>query len=869
MSVPPQQVKTVLDNWHGYHSVPIHEPDRHLTTFITPYGRYRYKTVPQGFISAGDGYTQRLDLIVEGIKKYDHCVDDSILWDDDINENFFRVCDFLEKCSKAGCIFNPLKFQFAEEEVEFIGFTITSSGIKPTKKFIKTIMDFPEPASLTDVRAWFGVINQVSYAFAMAPHMAPFRHLLSSKVPFYWSDELGEAFRKSKMEIIRQCEIGVRTFKLNAPTALATDWSKQSVGCWLTQKVCSCDAVLPGCCNLGWQTVYVASKFNSPAVSEYHPIEGEAFAATWALEKCRFFVLGHPNLKLVVDHKPLLAILGGRQELADLINPRLLGLKLKTMAYRFEPIYLPGKLHVVPDTMSRRRDSPIASLPKKPKDPPPVNNVDPLYATTFGPPNWVAQPVQVNAVESMVDEFEALYLGKTIAKLASLSSSVATVKSMTPVVTWETLSEASSNCPLYVKLREAVKNGFPLNSDQWSPELKPYIKVHKELTTLGPVVMLHQRPVIPEKLRTSILQHLHSSHSGVSAMMQRAITDVYWPGFKSDIVQHREKCMSCNQNAPSNPTMPLMPDPAMPSYPFQVVCADFFTVGSKSYLAMVDKYSNWLSVLQLTKDTSAQLIKALRQYFMTVGICEELCTDGAKVFTSDEMKQFCKLWGVKQRISSAYHPQSNKRAEVAVKSAKRLVRDNLTPAGDLNTDRFARALLMHRNTPDPEAKVSPAEIVYGHPLRDPIPRTSYTPRKDWQSLAAKREEAFLKRHYAKADKVAPNKKELPPLKPGDYVYVQDQVSPSPKRWSKSGQVLESLPYDSFLIKLDGSNKVTKRNRQYLRRFQPFHSPESDDQPVSKPSHKAEPDQTSNHDVSAIILGLYEQLDTPLQTFSCA
>ena len=124
---------------------------------------------------------------------------------------------------------------------------------------------------------------------------------------------------------------------------------------------------------------------------------------------------------------------------------------------------------------------------------------------------------------------------------------------------------------------------------------------------------------------------------------------------------------------------------------------------------------------------------------MTVGICEELCTDGAKVFTSDEMKQFCKLWGVKQRISSAYHPQSNKRAEVAVKSAKRLVRDNLTPAGDLNTDRFARALLMHRNTPDPEAKVSPAEIVYGHPLRDPIPRTSYTPRKDWQSLAAKRE----------------------------------------------------------------------------------------------------------------------------------
>ena len=203
-----------------------------------------------------------------------------------------------------------------------------------------------------------------------------------------------------------------------------------------------------------------------PAVSNYHPIEGEAFAATCALDKCRFFVLGHPNLKLVVDHKPLLAIFGERQELADLINPRLLELKLQTMAYRFEPIYLPGKLHVVPDTMSRRRDSPIASLPKKPKDPPPVNNVDPLYATTFGPPVWVAQPAKVNAMDSMVDEFEAIYVGKTIAKLASLSSSVATVKPMPPAVTWETLLEASSSCSQYKKLHEAVQTGFPLNPDQ-------------------------------------------------------------------------------------------------------------------------------------------------------------------------------------------------------------------------------------------------------------------------------------------------------------------------------------------------------------------------------------------------------------------
>ena len=83
-SVPSNQVKTVLDNWHGYHSVPIHPDDTHLTTFITPYGRYKYKTAPQGFISAGDGYTHRMDIIVQGTEKFDHCVDDLILWNSDI-----------------------------------------------------------------------------------------------------------------------------------------------------------------------------------------------------------------------------------------------------------------------------------------------------------------------------------------------------------------------------------------------------------------------------------------------------------------------------------------------------------------------------------------------------------------------------------------------------------------------------------------------------------------------------------------------------------------------------------------------------------------------------------------------------------------
>ena len=51
--------------------------------------------------------------------------------------------------------------------------------------------------------------------------------------------------------------------------------------------------------------------------------------------------------------------------------------------------------------------------------------------------------------------------------------------------------------------------------------------------------------------------------------------------------------------------------------------------------------------------------------------------------------------------------------------------------------------------------------------------------------------------------------------------VQDQTGTTPRRWSKTGQVLEVLTHNSYLVKIHGSNKVTKRNRQFLRKLEPY------------------------------------------------
>ena len=66
-SVPSDKKKSVFDAWNGYHSVPLREEVQHLTTFITPWGRYRYCVAPQGYIASGYAYTRRYDEIVSDI----------------------------------------------------------------------------------------------------------------------------------------------------------------------------------------------------------------------------------------------------------------------------------------------------------------------------------------------------------------------------------------------------------------------------------------------------------------------------------------------------------------------------------------------------------------------------------------------------------------------------------------------------------------------------------------------------------------------------------------------------------------------------------------------------------------------------------
>ena len=785
-SVPKNAWKTVTDAWNGYHSVPLREADRHLTTFITPWGRYRYCRNPQGFVGAGDGYNRRFDAVLTDFVDKERCVDDTIYWDANLEKHWWRTIDFLTICGEAGIVLNPEKFQFCSKDVEFAGFRLTESRVAPLEKYMSAIRDFPTPANITDIRSWFGLVNQVSSYGQLRKFMAPFRPFLSPKTKFKWDASLDLAFSRCKKEILRAIESGVEMFDPNLPTCLRTDWSKEGMGYYLMQKTCACLTVHPACCADGWRMTLAGSRFNSATESRYAPIEGEALGVAWALEQTKFFTQGCDSLTVATDHKPLVKLLGDKG-LDTISNPRLFRLKQRVGLWKFDIIHCAGRTNYFADATSRKPSEPADALEK----------------------------------------VEGSLVAAAVASIA---------------ITPGDIEQADRGDPAYQAMRDAITAGA-------APDVAacgPYWQYRDRMYVSNGKLLYDDRMIIPLPLRPRVLDVLHAAHQGVSSMMHRAAQCVFWPGISSDVQKRRASCATCNTIAPSNPQVPTeQSDP--PTTPFESIAADYFDLGGHHYLVTVDRLSGWIDVTRAAPGTAASgakgLISCLRSIFADKGVPVELSSDGGTEFTSAETAAFLKKWGVRHRISSAYFAQSNGRAEAAVKSAKRFLRDNTGPQGSLDMDAYLMALMAHRNTPDPIAKLSPAEILYGRPLRDALQFMSRLDkfsdpgiRPTWRESWDLKEKANRLRFFCQRQSTNSSARQQKPLECGQRVFVQSRHPTQPPRWDRSGTVMESKPHGAYIVKMDGSGRVSQRTRAHLKPvFLPFLPADTSPPPSPPPS----------------------------------
>ena len=107
-----------------------------------------------------------------------------MFWARDLEEHILQICCYLTLTANHGVILNPYEIQFYRGELEYVGLFMIETGVKPSDEMLKSIRNFPRPTNLSGIQSWFGLVEQLAFAFSKADIMGPFHHLLSVKTEF-------------------------------------------------------------------------------------------------------------------------------------------------------------------------------------------------------------------------------------------------------------------------------------------------------------------------------------------------------------------------------------------------------------------------------------------------------------------------------------------------------------------------------------------------------------------------------------------------------------------------------------------------------------------------------------------------------------
>ena len=755
------KVFTKFDAFKGYHQCPLDVESQLLTTFITPFGRFKYLRAPYGISSISEHYNRRMDEAFAGLSGYRRIVDDVIIFDSEGDRHAAHVRQFLQRCVECMITLNKDKWEYAKPQVTFAGFQLSQDGYSIDTAITDAITQFPTPANRTDLRAFFGLVNQLAASTnTIAGLLGPLRALLSTKNEFLWSSIHDQAFLRAKQSLSSAPTLSY--FDPVRPTRLCTDASRQGLG-----------FVLQQCHHDKWTLVQAGSRFLSEAESRYAIIELEMLAVSWAINKCRVFLAGLPHFAILTDHHPLIPILNNHR-LDEIENPRLQRLKMKIMGYAFRAEWVKGTRNNAPDALSR---SPVS-------DPEP----DDLLA------EGLASPAEVRALTSS-GQYDSLRLTD--------------------------LRYVAEQDGEYQQLKHYIEVGFPHKRNQLPAGCQRYWNVRDQLTIDDGLIVFGCRLLIPVKLRQSALRQLHAAHQGIIRTKLRARQVIYWPGIDNEIDNVILACKLCQDSLPSHPPEPMV-SKQRPSRLFQEIAIDFCSHGGHQFLIVVDCCTDWPEVIYMGKNTTAaRLTSALLGVFSRYGAPDIIWSDQGPQFMSQTFQSFAKEWGFRHVTSSPTYPQSNGKAESAVKSMKRIIRGSWT-GHQLDQNKLARGLLQYRNTPSRRDRTSPAQKLYGHPIQDTLPahRLAFKHRQQGYTREITVDDNNQQYYNQRAHL-------LPEINIGTNVAVQN---PSTKQWDTYGIITQIGPYRQYHVKLT-NGRVLIRNRRFIRRRVPITPPVPSGPPV--------------------------------------
>ena len=140
-----------LDANSGFWQIPLDHASSLLTTFITPFGRFRFNRLPFGITSAPEHFQRRMSTIMSGLSGVVCHTDDVLVYGRSREEHDQNLRNALKRIEKAGLTLNKDKCKFSQQQVKFLGQVIDGSGVSPDPTKIQAILEFKRPTDVPEL----------------------------------------------------------------------------------------------------------------------------------------------------------------------------------------------------------------------------------------------------------------------------------------------------------------------------------------------------------------------------------------------------------------------------------------------------------------------------------------------------------------------------------------------------------------------------------------------------------------------------------------------------------------------------------------------------------------------------------------------
>lgn len=647
----------------------LHPDSRQYTAFTWKGRQYMFVGCPFGICLLPSHFQRVMSSIFHGLTFTVPYLDNLPFGSKTWAEHREQALEIISRLNSVNLKIKPSSVKIGHAEIRCLGHLLTGQGVALSPSKLDQVRDWPLPQTCKQLQTFIGFAIFLRHHIRhFADITAPLEAIKNGSGEIQWTDKLREHFDLLKHAL---AHAPVLQFPdPNKPMCIATDASNTGVGGVLYQPDDVGGEMTP------FNMVSIVSSKLSKSQLNYPAYKKELWAIVYCLRQFHAYIWGRTDLTVFTDHKPLTYMFQSTelsvslQQWLDVI-----------LDHRFDIVYRPGILNVVPDALSRLYASAyketwgVSTMPFKVIGAPPDSDSEELVN---GTPSCITVAAVTRSQSTKPSQPNGIAPGSAV--LLSSPNSFAALD--------DHVSEPDS--PLSSSGPQGLQVGPVGNADALQPD--SLSSTHQESTDSGSDQLLQmfveldkRGKVAPatDDEKSSLIQREHLfGHFGVTAVYKALFNKgFWWPKMRQSIQEELSSCDPCARftvvKSGFNPasfitsggpwdhiqidtSVHLPPSPGPNSKTAMLVVIDVFT---------------GFVLLRPIETTKAEIIaRELWEIFCVFGVPKIIQSDNGREFVNEVIRCLVALTGMDHRLISPYNPRADGKVERSIGTTMSIIK---------------------------------------------------------------------------------------------------------------------------------------------------------------------------------------------------